>query len=231
MEARRDLTNHARSLALGTVDSAAPIPVATDAFSDDALNRSSSGPTPLAHATRRPRRRRARRGRHHHRRRRHRRRRREHRRRGDASRSPRESPRDRPIADRVRHRASGPGGSRRVVGGGGGRGSRFERNSSCARNGWWTFPRTSPRRGASCPARRGTARSSSRRGVRRRAEDEAACCIDSNPRFPVDRPRRDMGTPSASSTACFIAETRRTTRWIAWRGTGCRCTTARRRCG
>lgn len=48
MEARRDLTNHARSLALGTVDSAAPIPVATDAFSDDALNRSSSGPTPLA---------------------------------------------------------------------------------------------------------------------------------------------------------------------------------------
>ena len=48
MEARRDLTNHARSLALGAVDSPARIPDATDAFSNDALNRSSSGPTSLA---------------------------------------------------------------------------------------------------------------------------------------------------------------------------------------
>ena len=141
MEARRDLTNHARSLALGTVDSAAPIPVATDAFSDDALNRSSSGPTPLA--TRDDaRRRRARRGRHHHhRRRRHRRRRREHRRRGDASRSPRGVPDatdPSPIefgAGQVVPRQLAESSAAAAVGV-----LDSERNSSCARNGWCDIP-------------------------------------------------------------------------------------------
>ena len=130
VEARRDLTNHARSLALGTVDSPARIPRCHRRVLQRRAQSLLVRTDVPRRGTRGPRRRRARRGRRrHHRRHRHRRRRRRHRRRGDASRSPRGVP------TRPTHRRSSSapgkwshGGSRRGGGGGGGgggRGSRF----------------------------------------------------------------------------------------------------------